>query len=90
MNEAIYFMGTCKGTSKKGNPFWGVLLLWLNSFGNYEIKTCFCTEQFYDEVNKVGMARGTAVDLSVTLGGGISSVSPSKRFRSLNLGEVVK
>lgn len=89
MNEAVYFMGTSSGTSKKGNDFWCVLLLWINSFGNYEIKSCFCNKDFYDDVNKLGMARGTAVDISVTLGGGISSVAPSKRFAPLNLGEVL-
>lgn len=88
--NAMYFMGTNKGTSKKsGKDFWCVNVLWLNSFGNYEIKPLFVTEQTYGEVNGMGMARGTAVDVTVSLGGGLDGIAPSKHFKSLNLGEML-
>lgn len=90
MANAIYFMGTNKGTSKKsGKDFWCVNVLWLNTFGNYEIKPMFVTEGTYSEVNGMGMARGTAVDVTTNLGGGLDAIAPSTIFKPLNLGEVI-
>ena len=89
--NAMYFMGTNKGTSKKsGKDFWCVNVLWLNSFGNYEIKPLFVNEEMYGAVNAMGLARGTAVTVTMNLGGGLDDLTVDPNYKTLNLGESLK
>lgn len=88
--NAMYFMGVHSGTSKKTNePFYAVQILWLNSYGNYEIVQLYATADLFQKITGMGIARGTAVDICA-LGKSIASLEVSKRFRPLNLGEVAK
>lgn len=78
--RAMYFMGVSSGKSKKGNDFYTVQILWQNGFGNLEVKPLFVDHETYEMVKDMDMKRGTAVSLSVNLGGGLEAITESDKF----------
>lgn len=88
--SAMYFMGLRAGkSSTTGEEYYAVNILWLNSFGSYELKQLYASPALFDEIKRMDLARGTAVDCCA-MGKSIMSLSVSKRFKPLNLGEMVK
>ena len=64
--KAMYFMGVSSGTSKKGNDFYCVNILWQNGFGNLEVKPpLFVDADTFQSVKELDFPRGTAVDIKV-------------------------
>lgn len=88
--NAMYFMGLRAGKSEKTNEnYYAVYILWLNSFGSYELKALYASPALFDEIKRMELVRGTAVDVCA-MAKSIMSLSVSKRFKPLNLGELVK
>lgn len=88
--NAMYFMGLHAGRSSKTNEdYYAINILWLNSYGSYELKPLYASSALFDEVKRMDIPRGTAVDCCA-MGKSLLSLSVSKRFKPLNLGELVK
>lgn len=83
--KAIYFLGTTKGKSKKGNDYYAVLLLWLNAFGTYAIKMAFVGVEAYEAINTMDLVRGDAVSVSMDLAGNLEELKRDETFERLNL-----
>jgi hypothetical protein len=88
--NAMYFMGLRAGKSAStGEEYYAVNILWLNSFGSYELKQLYASPALFDEIKRMDLARGTAVDCCA-MGKSIMGLTISRKFKPLNLGEVVK
>lgn len=88
--NAMYFMGLHEGkSSKTGKEYYAVNILWLNAYGSYELKPLYASSSLFDEIKRMNLARGTAVDCCA-MGKSIMTLAVSRKFKPLNLGEVVK
>lgn len=88
--NAMYFMGLHAGKSAKtGEDYYAVNILWMNAYGSYELKPLYASPALFDEIKRMDLARGTAVDCCA-MGKSILSLAVSRKFKPLNLGEVAK
>lgn len=94
--SAKYFMGVNKGYSKKNqSDFFTCSILCVNGYHNWEMRTFYTDEEFYDlieyAVSQNEIAVGDPVQIVATLDGkAVESVERDySKFKPLNLNEVV-
>lgn len=83
---AFYYMGAGKGTSKKtGNPFFYASILRFNYFGQWEVKSVYCSESMYKDLLKLQIHEGTPVIIQTGLDSELTDIKTHKEVPELLL-----
>lgn len=84
--KAKYFMGCYKGTSKeKGTDFYSVTLLFVNGFGNWQMKSFYTTPEIFGQIQRENIIPGVPVFVEV-FEKSLEAIAVNRGFEVLPLG----